>query len=118
MLILHSVMTDSGGEYHRLSDLNRFGCIPVMEQLSSIPGVMPSTVDTLSNCAGIVFAKFDDIPSAIINELQRINSTPHDTLRQQQISIDQWWHDGIQWETLLEDIVGPHTTVAVNGGDS
>ena len=33
-VVLHSYATESGGEYHRLSEFAKFGCIPVMETFS------------------------------------------------------------------------------------
>lgn len=106
-LVVHSYLAESAGEYHRISDFNRFGCVPIMETFGD-----KMLVETLSSCAGIKFADLDDIPNAIINELKRMNETSADVLREEQLAIDQWWESGIEWNTFLEQVFGPRATAA------
>mmetsp|Transcript_18612 Transcript_18612/g.44961 ORF Transcript_18612/g.44961 Transcript_18612/m.44961 type:complete len:513 (-) Transcript_18612:97-1635(-) len=102
-LVVHSYDTGFGGEYHRLSDLKRSGCIPVMEKFE---GDIPAT-QVLEQCAGVKFAEFDDLPKLMIDEWHRLDNTAVTFLREQQLSIDDWWDTGIHWDTLLNDIFGP-----------
>jgi len=95
-LVVHSRIADSAGEYHRISDFKRFGCVPIMETFGD-----KMLVETLSSCAGMKFADYDDIPNAVIRELKRINETSADILRGEQLSIDRWWNVGIEWNNLL-----------------
>jgi hypothetical protein len=67
-------------------------------------------VETLSSCAGMKFADYDDIPDAVIRELKRINETSADILREEQLSIDRWWKGGIEWNKLLGQVLGPRST--------
>jgi len=100
-LVLHSYTADSAGEYHRMSDFKRFGCVPIMETFGD-----KMLAETLSSCAGIKFADFDDISSTVINELKRINVTSADVLREEQLTIDRWWERGIEWNRFLGQIFG------------
>ena len=105
-LVVHSFLADSGGEYHRISDFKRFGCVPVMETFGD-----KLTVETLRTCAGIKFADFDDLPNAVVSELKRMNDTSNDILREEQLAIDRWWDNGIDWSTFLEKVLGPRSSV-------
>jgi len=104
-LVVHSRIADSAGEYHRISDFKRFGCVPIMETFGD-----KMLVETLSSCAGMKFADYDDIPDAVIRELKRINETSADILREEQLSIDRWWKGGIEWNKLLGQVLGPRST--------
>jgi hypothetical protein len=95
-----------GGEYHRISDFKRFGCVPVMETFGD-----KLTVEALSTCAGIKFADFDDLPNAVVSELKRMNETSNGILREEQLAIHRWWDNGIDWSTFLENVLGPRVAV-------
>ena len=105
-LVVHSFLADSGGEYHRISDFKRFGCVPVMETFGD-----KLTVEALSTCAGIKFADFDDLPNAVVSELKRMNETSNGILREEQLAIHRWWDNGIDWSTFLENVLGPRVAV-------
>lgn len=101
-LVLHAFMSDSAGEYHRVSDFKRFGCIPVMESSSDI-----ETQRTLAACAGIVFADYDHLASTVVSVLNNLDKTDASVLRRNQLKVDNWWRHGIQWSSFLETILGP-----------
>ena len=105
-LVVHSFHADSAGEYHRLSDFNRFGCVPVMERFDD-----KLTVDTLSHCGGIIFADYDDLPSTIERELKRIDSASVDVLANEQKAVYEWWSKSIEWQSFLENILGPRILI-------
>lgn len=101
-LVLHAYIPDSAGEYHRISDFKRFGCIPVMESFSDI-----ETQRTLEACAGMVFADYENLASTAVSVLNKINETDARILRRNQLKVDRWWRQGIQWNTFLETVLGP-----------
>lgn len=103
-LVLHAYLPDSAGEYHRISDFKRFGCIPVMESFSDI-----ETQRILAACAGIVFADYENLANTVVSVLNRVNQTNASVLRRNQLEVDRWWREGIQWSSFLETVLGPST---------
>jgi len=102
-LTLHSYYPDSAGEYHRLSEMNRFGCIVIMESFQDT-----LLEDTLSRFGGVIFASHADLPGVIERELEKINGTSFEELNRHQNAVDKWWEENeIQWNGLLEKILGP-----------
>jgi len=106
-LIVHSYLADSGGEFHRLSDLKRFGCLPIVEKFSD-----DVTVEILSNCSGVVFADFENLTSAVVRELERMSIQDPITLRSEQLSIYNWWGEEIERSSFLGKIFGDKTMVS------
>jgi len=102
-LSVHSFSPDSAGEYHRLSEMNRFGCIMIMESFGDT-----FLEDTLSRFGGVMFAAYNDLPGTIERELEKINTSSFEELNRHQIAVDKWWEENeIQWNGLLEKILGP-----------
>ena len=91
---IHSYASLSPGEYHRLSEVIPFGCIPLFESFADTIGI-----DAYSTCGGVIFV--DDVRlfhDSLISTLTNIHTDRMD-LRL------KWWENGIHWETLLHDIL-------------
>lgn len=95
-LVAHSYTTDSGGEYHRLSEMAPFGCIPVMEHFTDKIGI-----DIYEKCAGVVFANATNLVDAAADVVAKIDRGDyHDRIN----AIVDWWKVGIQWYTILRTV--------------
>ncbi|KAG7373180.1 hypothetical protein IV203_033904 [Nitzschia inconspicua] len=97
-LIVHS-HTQSALETHRLSEMSRFGCIPLIE----------TVFDTLQleyyqECGDVTFADFDSLVNTSMEMLSKIQRTPSRVLAEQMRKRIQWWRSGIIWEALLNEI--------------
>jgi hypothetical protein len=96
-LIVHSFRDSTPGEYHRLSELAKSGCVPVMETFGDAFGT-----DIYQHCGGVVFSDLADIPFAIQSVLDRLEDHDGPVLAKRV----QWWDDRIQWAQLLSMIFG------------
>ncbi len=101
-LVVHSY-DSGGGEYHRLSELNRMGCIPVMETFTDKVGS-----DILAECGGVVFADYDGLIPAVEKIL---NSYSFEDLQEKTNDAVRWWEQNVpvQWTDFLPSILGPRT---------
>jgi len=97
-LILHSYAKDSGGEYHRLSEVTPFGCVPVVESFSDRLGVSAYAAH-----GGVVFADIEELANATKVVLHMIDSGHFDHRINESV---RWWNAGIQWELVLSSV--PH----------
>ena len=100
--VVHSFMAESAGEYHRISEIARFGCILVVETIAD-----ELTMDTLQRCGGVHFADLDDMPRAIEQNLVYANASSALDLKERQQKFDKWWSVGIEWDSLLNKVLGP-----------
>ena len=89
--VVHSLMAESAGEYHRISEIARFGCILVVETIAD-----KLTMDTLQRCGGVHFADLDDMPQAIQQNLVYTNASSTLDLKERQQKFDKWWSVGIE----------------------
>jgi len=95
-LVAHSYTTESGGEYHRLSEIAPFGCIPVMEHFTDKIGI-----HIYEKCAGVVFANATNLVDAAADVVAKIDRGDyHDRIN----AIVDWWKAGIQWYTILRTV--------------
>ena len=95
-LVAHSYGAESGGEYHRLSEMAPFGCIPVMEHFSDKIGI-----DIYEKCAGAVFENATNLIEAAADVIAKVDQGYyHDRIN----SIIDWWKSGITWETILRSV--------------
>jgi hypothetical protein len=107
-LTMHADTNTSGGEYHRLTDFARKGCIPLMEEWDDAIGIDAYTATTTtttttsrSKCGGgVVFARHDDLIVTAARLLERINNS---TEVEERMMLDRvkWWRKDIEWPTLL-----------------
>ncbi|KAG7372454.1 hypothetical protein IV203_018597 [Nitzschia inconspicua] len=105
-IIVHSE-TESAMETHRLSEVSRFGCIPLIETVNDTLLLEP-----YQECGDVNFVEFDNLVNASIEMLSKIQRTPSRVLEKEMRKRLQWWKNGIIWETLLNDIfVGYPRTV-------
>jgi hypothetical protein len=95
-LNMHYYSNVSGGEYHRLSDFARKGCIPLSEEWSDQIGT-----GTYSTCGGVVFAREDELVSTAARLLDGINSTEAETSMADRV---EWWKNDIAWPSLLAQV--------------
>ena len=95
-LVAHSYGTESGGEYHRLSEMAPFGCIPVMEHFSDKFGI-----DIYEKCAGVVFENATNLIGAAAHVIAQIDQGYYNDRIN---GIVDWWKAGIQWETILQSV--------------
>ena len=104
-LVMHSY-DSGGGEYHRLSELNRMGCIPVMESFTDKVGM-----DLVSECGGVVFAEYDGLIPAMEKIL---HSYSFEDLQDKTNDAVRWWELNVpvQWRNFLSSILGPRTNSA------
>lgn len=101
-MVVHAHLADGACEYHRLSEISRFGCILVVENVGDT-----LTVDALQQCGGVHFAGYHEVAKTIHEQLAYIEETPESELKARQEKFDRWWADGVHWEGLFETIFGP-----------
>lgn len=101
-LNIHSYSPDSGGEFHRLSDFKRFGCIPIMETF-----VDDIAEGVLRSCGGVIFAKIHEMPYLIDQVLHNLTVSNPDIQRKKQLAVYHWWQGKIEWDSFLEAVLGP-----------
>lgn len=101
-MVVHSLLTDSACEYHRLSEIARFGCILVVENVGDT-----MMIDALQKCGGVHFAGYNDIAKTIHEQLAYIEETTEPVLKERQEKYDKWWANGIDWDNFLETALGP-----------
>lgn len=94
-LVLHSYSRESGGEYHRMSEIAPFGCIPVMESFSDGIGV-----PVYESCGGVVFADVDNLANTAIDVIRKIEGGHYDRLSE----VTAWWEAGILWEHFFPTV--------------
>jgi len=103
-LVVHSYSDTSGGEYHRLSELSAFGCIPVVEQFADTLGM-----EGYQKCGRVVFApsleSVVETAAAVIQSMEQQQEGKY-----QDFAHVEWWNKGIQWETILTTVLKPTNT--------
>ena len=92
-LIIHAYSPLAAGEFHRLSDFAKFGCVPVVESFGDQVGM-----EIWAKCAGLIMADYNNLLSTITQVLQ---SKKH---FQDIASRTKWWNKGINWSKLLPTI--------------
>ena len=92
-MIVHTYSSISGGEYHRLSEIAPFGCIPVMEHFSDKFGI-----DVYERCSGARFAIWTSVVDTAEAVLKEIDMGLYSETMPM---IVDWWRAGINWEDLL-----------------
>lgn len=99
-LCLHVSEATSAGEYHRLSDVVRFGCVPIFEGFADHVGVQ-----LIADCGGVYFVTAEElIPKShqIINSLQ---ADVNNTWENKTLQFREWWkRQGADLHYLLLDI--------------
>jgi hypothetical protein len=93
-LITHSYSSLGAGEFHRLSDFAKFGCVPVAERFSDQVGM-----EIWQKCAGLIMADYKDLVPTIAHVLE------NKTHFQDMSTRLQWWNKGIDWSKLLPMIL-------------
>ena len=93
-VIVHSHSRISAGEYHRISDFAKFGCVPIVETIADTD----VGLSFLTECAGMVSADLDELVPSIVRVLEE--EIHFDDM---QARMD-WWNNGIEWATLLKRI--------------
>jgi hypothetical protein len=93
-LIPHAYDWKSGGEYHRLSELGPFGCVPVLENFSDNIGI-----ESYQRCGGAVFANYDDLLTTAEDVISKVDQGLYSSR-----SIKNWWKAGIAWDTILPSL--------------
>jgi hypothetical protein len=88
-------------ETHRLSEISRFGCIPIVETVNDRLLIQP-----YQECGDVTFTDFDNLLNASIEMVSKIQSTPASILVDNMSKRLEWWRDGVHWESLLTDIFG------------
>jgi len=96
-LVMHSYSNVSGGEYHRLSEFARFGCIPVMEEFADTIGI-----EQYKQCGRVVFSKLDKLFEVAANVIDLIDQGSQYV----DFSHINWWKTGVQWEDILPAVFG------------
>ena len=95
-LVMHAYLPQSAGEYHRLSEIAQFGCIPVMETWADTVHV-----ETYQRCGGVIFADYENLVNETEHVLWKLNQSKlEDDLERR----TQWWKAGIQWPGVLKTI--------------
>ena len=92
-LLVHTWGSISGGEYHRLSEIAPFGCIPVMEHFSDKFGI-----EVYERCAGARFAIWTSVVDTAEEVLKEIDMGLYSETMPM---IVDWWRAGINWDDLL-----------------
>jgi hypothetical protein len=98
-LIVHAYMNVSAGETHRLSELARFGCIPVVETWGD-----KSYLDYYAGCGDVIFSDFDNLINTTIEVLAGINNYPTTEVQYSLKKRLKWWQDDIQWASVLTSL--------------
>jgi len=96
-LVAHSYHSQSGGEYHRLSEMATLGCVPVMEEFADT-----IAIDDYARCGGVVFARYENLIDTVAAVLSEIDTCQRDTITE----YVEWWKRGIQWENVLVRMFG------------
>jgi hypothetical protein len=92
-------MNVSAGETHRLSELARFGCIPVVETWGD-----KSYLDYYAGCGDVIFSDFDNLINTTIEVLAGINNYPTTEVQYSLKKRLKWWQDDIQWASVLTSL--------------
>ena len=95
-LIAHSYIDVSAGETHRLSEIGRFGCIPVVETWGD-----KKFLENYQSCGDVVFSDYKDLLNQTIAMLSRLQNAPAHHLRKSLYDRLDWWREGIHWESVL-----------------
>jgi hypothetical protein len=90
---VHSYIAESGGEYHRLSELAPTGCIPVLEDYMDVIGR-----DEYQDCGGVIVANYTELLPTISKVLANEAKTRDNT------KYAKWWKSGIRWNEVLTTI--------------
>lgn len=96
-LILHAYYSESGGEYHRLSEFGPFGCVPVLEQFADTIGI-----ESYRRCGGAIFTNYSNLLNASEDVVYKIDHGLYDG--PSVAAIVAWWKAGIQWEKILDQL--------------
>ncbi|CAB9526535.1 expressed unknown protein [Seminavis robusta] len=102
-LITHGYGATAAGETHRLSEMGRFGCIPVVETWSDQQFLEP-----YKKCGDVVFADYDNL----LNATRAVLATINDKDDQLAKRVD-WWRDGVHWESVLTTVYGTAPSAAL-----
>ncbi len=91
-LVAHSYSDESGGEYHRLSEIAGFGCTPIMERFADKIGI-----ERYEKCGGVVFSGKEDLFETAIDIIAKIDQGVYGS----RTKYLDWWSTGIKWESIL-----------------
>lgn len=91
-LVAHSYSEKSGGEYHRLSEMVGFGCIPLMERFADKIGM-----ERYEKCGGVVFSDKKNLFEIAIDIIAKIDKGVYGS----RTKYLDWWNTGIKWESIL-----------------
>ena len=101
-MIVHAHLDGGACEYHRLSEISRFGCVLVVENIGD-----SLMVDALQQCGGVHFAAYHDVAQTIHEQLAYIEEAPAPLLKARQEEFEKWWANGIDWDNFLVRVFGP-----------
>ena len=105
-LVLHSYSNESGGEYHRLSEMAPLVCVPITERFSDRLGMK-----TYENCGAVVFDGLENLASTTIDVVRKIDRGDYEEKASEMID---WWEAGIQWEQIFPTVF-PRVTRPTRG---
>jgi len=94
-LVAHAFNDESGGEYHRLSEIAGFGCIPLMERFADTIGM-----ERYEECGGVIFSGKEDLFETAIDIIAKIDQGVYGS----RAKYLDWWNTGIDWGSILTSL--------------
>lgn len=95
-LIVHSYIDVSAGETHRLSEIGRFGCIPVVETWGD-----KKFLENYQSCGDVVFSEYNDLLNQTLAMLSWLQNAHAHHIQKSLYGRLDWWREGIHWESVL-----------------
>jgi hypothetical protein len=99
---VHASMASSAGEYHRLSEIIHYGCVPIFETFADTVGI-----ELLRTCAKVYFATYDDMIPTISSILSDIKKDGEGVWKERMKAMLWWQRQDVELDDLLVDIFGP-----------
>ena len=92
--IIHSYSGNTSEEFHRISEMAPFGCIPIVESTNDF-----FAKRSYEECGGVVFVAESSILQAIEDAAREMLMLDKGISQRARI---QWWENGIRWPELLK----------------
>ena len=96
-LVVHAREAAAALEYHRLSEVGRFGCVPVVETPADT-----FALESYRRCGRVVFADEKNLFSTLHAVLVKASRVDTDI----DMSHVKWWNQPTRWSELLQSVLG------------
>ena len=99
---VHASADNSPGEFHRLSEVMRYGCVPIFETFMDTVGV-----NLFRECGGVIFSPFDAMIPNIARVAEGIRGRQRKEIWKDRLEAMTWWKmQDIVLNEVLKDLFG------------